>query len=32
MADKILPLSQAQEGYELFDSMQVQKVIFQAQL
>ncbi|KAI9848018.1 MAG: hypothetical protein M1838_000664 [Thelocarpon superellum] len=31
MADKILPLSRAEEGYELFDTMKVQKVIFQAQ-
>lgn len=31
MADKIMPLSQAIEGYELFDKMQVQKVIFDAQ-
>ncbi|KAH8144964.1 uncharacterized protein LAJ45_10984 [Morchella importuna] len=28
MADKIMPLSQAEEGYEIFDKMQVQKVIF----
>lgn len=28
MADKIIPLSDALEGYELFDSMKVQKVIF----
>ena len=31
MADKIMPLSDAVEGYEIFDSMKVQKVIFQAQ-
>lgn len=30
MADKIMPLSQAVEGYEIFDSMQAQKVIFEA--
>lgn len=30
MADKIMPLSQAVEGYELFNVMKVQKVIFQA--
>lgn len=30
MADKIMPLSQAVEGYELFNTMTVQKVIFQA--
>ncbi|EEP82020.1 conserved hypothetical protein [Uncinocarpus reesii 1704] len=30
MADKIMPLSQAVEGYEIFDKMQVQKVIFDA--
>ena len=31
MADKIMPLTQAEEGYELFDKMKVQKVIFEAQ-
>ena len=31
MADKVMPLSQAVEGYELFDKMQVQKVVFEAQ-
>lgn len=30
MADKIMPLSQAVEGYELFDQMKVQKVVFEA--
>ncbi|TGZ79172.1 alcohol dehydrogenase [Ascodesmis nigricans] len=30
MADKIMPLSAAEEGYELFDAMKVQKVIFRA--
>ncbi|EAS36600.3 alcohol dehydrogenase [Coccidioides immitis RS] len=30
MADKIMPLSQAVEGYGIFDKMQVQKVIFDA--
>ena len=27
MSDKIMPLSQAVEGYELFDNMKVQKGI-----
>ncbi|EKG17278.1 Alcohol dehydrogenase superfamily zinc-containing [Macrophomina phaseolina MS6] len=31
MADKIMPLSEAVEGYELFDNMKAQKVVFQAQ-
>jgi threonine dehydrogenase-like Zn-dependent dehydrogenase len=31
MADKIMPLSDAVEGYELFNNMKVQKVIFEAQ-
>jgi len=31
MQDKIMPLSQAVEGYDLFDKMKVQKVIFKAQ-
>lgn len=31
MADKIMPMSQAVEGYDLFDKMKVQKVIFEAQ-
>lgn len=31
MADKIMPLSQAVEGYDLFDKMQAQKVVFEAQ-
>lgn len=30
MADKIMPLSQAVEAYDIFNKMQVQKVIFQA--
>ncbi|KAA8912774.1 alcohol dehydrogenase [Sphaerosporella brunnea] len=30
MADKIMPLTQAVEGYDLFDQMKVQKVIFRA--
>ncbi|MCJ1307323.1 hypothetical protein MMC25_000969 [Agyrium rufum] len=30
MADKIMPLSEAIEGYELFDKMKVQKVVFEA--
>jgi hypothetical protein len=29
MFDKIMPLSEAVEGYDLFDNMKVQKVIFQ---
>lgn len=28
MFDKIMPLSEAVEGYDLFDQMKVQKVIF----
>jgi hypothetical protein len=28
MADKIMPLSDALEGYDLFDNMKVQKVVF----
>ncbi|KAF1816681.1 GroES-like protein [Eremomyces bilateralis CBS 781.70] len=31
MADKIMPLSEAVEGYELFDGMKVQKVVFEGQ-
>ena len=31
MADKVMPLSQAVEGYELFDQMKAQKVVFEAQ-
>ncbi|KAF2107461.1 chaperonin 10-like protein [Lophiotrema nucula] len=31
MADKIMPLTQAVEGYDLFDKMKVQKVVFEAQ-
>ncbi|KAB8343254.1 hypothetical protein FH972_022843 [Carpinus fangiana] len=30
MSDKIMPLSQAVEGYEIFDSMKAQKVVFEA--
>ena len=30
MADKMMPLSQAVEGYNLFNAHQVQKVIFEA--
>jgi hypothetical protein len=30
MLDKIMPLSQAVEGYELFNAMKVQKVVFLA--
>jgi len=28
MFEKIMPLSEAVEGYEIFDSMKVQKVVF----
>jgi hypothetical protein len=31
MSDKVMPLSEAVEGYDLFDKMKVQKVIFEAQ-
>lgn len=31
MTDKIMPLADAVEGYELFNNMKVQKVIFEAQ-
>jgi len=31
MADKIMPLSDAVEGYDLFDKMKAQKVVFEAQ-
>jgi hypothetical protein len=31
MADKIMPLSQAEEGYDIFDKMKAQKVIFEAE-
>jgi hypothetical protein len=31
MADKIMPLSDAVEGYDIFDKMKVQKVVFEAQ-
>ncbi|EED20145.1 alcohol dehydrogenase, zinc-containing, putative [Talaromyces stipitatus ATCC 10500] len=30
MADKIMPLSKAVEGYDLFDKMKAQKVVFEA--
>ena len=30
MADKIMPLSQAVEAYDIFNKMLVQKVIFKA--
>lgn len=29
MTDKIMPMSQAVEGYDIFNKMQVQKVIFE---
>ncbi|KAF1834382.1 GroES-like protein [Decorospora gaudefroyi] len=32
MADKVMPLSEAVEGYDLFDKMKVQKVVFEAQM
>lgn len=28
MSDKIMPLSDAVEGYDIFDKMKVQKVVF----
>jgi hypothetical protein len=31
MTENVMPLSQAVEGYKLFDSMKVQKVIFDAE-
>lgn len=31
MTENVMPLSKAVEGYELFDSMKVQKVIFDAE-
>jgi hypothetical protein len=31
MSDKIMPLSDAIEGYDIFDKMKAQKVIFEAQ-
>jgi hypothetical protein len=31
MADKVMPLSEAVEGYDLFDKMKVQKVVFETQ-
>lgn len=31
MSEKIMPMSEAVEGYELFDKMKVQKVVFEAQ-
>ena len=31
MADKIMPMSEAVEGYDIFDKMKVQKVVFVAQ-
>jgi threonine dehydrogenase-like Zn-dependent dehydrogenase len=30
MADKVMPLTEAVEGYDLFDKMKVQKVVFEA--
>lgn len=31
MADKIMPLTEAVEGYRLFNEMKAQKVVFDAQ-
>ncbi|KAL9135039.1 MAG: hypothetical protein Q9175_003778 [Cornicularia normoerica] len=31
MSDKIMPMSEAVEGYDLFDKMKVQKVVFEAE-
>jgi hypothetical protein len=31
MYDKVMPLSEAVEGYDLFDKMKVQKVVFEGQ-
>jgi hypothetical protein len=31
MADKIMPMSEALDGYTLFNDMKAQKVIFEAQ-
>jgi threonine dehydrogenase-like Zn-dependent dehydrogenase len=31
MTDKIMPLTDALEGYDLFNGMKVQKVVFEAQ-
>lgn len=31
MADKVMPLSEAVEGYEIFDNMKAQKVVFEAE-
>ena len=30
MADKVMPLSEAVKGYEIFDAMKAHKVIFDA--
>ena len=30
MTDHVMPLSQAVEGYDLFNAMKVQKIVFQA--
>jgi len=30
MFDKVMPLSDAVEGYDIFDKMQAQKVVFEA--
>lgn len=31
MTDKFMPMSQAVEGYDIFNKMQVQKVVFVAE-
>jgi hypothetical protein len=31
MFDKIMPLSDAVKGYELFDNMRAQKIVFEVQ-
>lgn len=31
MSDKVMPLSEAVEGYDLFDKMKAQKVVFEAE-
>ena len=32
MFDKMMPLSDAVEGYEIFDKMQAQKVVFETHI
>ena len=31
MSDKVMPLSEAVEGYDIFDKMKAQKVVFEAE-